>query len=124
MDTTRYVERWVWVGVFFLAMTLVSPSAVLVGLALWLWLRRKLPARWRWVVVGGLLLVSWAGLVLLWGLLAGQLLALRQAVLGQASLSVLGLQVLPIWGEGTLLGPTIAGLLPFFLPGKPGWLVP
>lgn len=53
MDTTIYLERWVW-----------------VGLALWLWLHWKPQARLRWVLAGVLLLFSWAGLVLLWGTLA------------------------------------------------------
>jgi hypothetical protein len=54
---------------------------VLLGLALWLWVQWKPRARLRWTVAGVLLLLSWAGLVVLWGTLVGQLLALRQAVL-------------------------------------------
>jgi len=52
MDNTHYVERWAWVGFTLLVFALLSPSAVVVGLALWLWLHWKPQARWRWMVAG------------------------------------------------------------------------
>ena len=58
MDFTQYVERWAWVGLTLLVFALLSPSAVLVGLARWLWLHWKPQARWRWVVAGLLLVGS------------------------------------------------------------------
>lgn len=58
MDHTSYLERWVWVGLTLLVFTLLSPSAGLVGLALWLWLHGKPQARLRWVVAGLLVLGS------------------------------------------------------------------
>ena len=48
-----------------LVLVLLSPSTVLVGLALWLWLHWKPRGWWHWVVSGAFLLDSWAGLVLL-----------------------------------------------------------
>ncbi len=119
MDSTSYMERWVWLGLALLVFALLSPSAVLVGLALWLWLHWKRQARWRWVVAGVLLLGSWVGLVLLWGLLAGQFVALREAITGQIGIGAILTRALPVWGEGTLLGPTIAGLVQLFRPHKP-----
>lgn len=119
MDFTQYLERWAWIGLTLVAFALVSPSAVLVGLALWLWLHWKPQARRRWVLAGLLLLGSWAGLVLLWGTLAGQIVALREAITGSTGVGTLLARALPVWGEGTLLGPTIAGLMQLFRPYKP-----
>ena len=116
MDYPSYLVRWVWLGLLLGLLALLSPAAVLVGLVLWLWLHWKRDARWRWVVAGALLVGSWAGLVLLWGMLAGQLVALREAITGQAGLGTLLTRALPVWGEGTLLGPTIAGLVQLFRP--------
>ena len=95
----------------------LSPSAVLVGLALWLHWQRQ--ARWRWIVAGLLLLGSWAGLVLLWEVLADQLVALREAITSFTGVGTLLMRALLVWGEGTLLGPTIAGLVHLFRPQKP-----
>src|SRR5689334_19813114 len=110
MDHTSYLERWAWVGLTLVVFTFLSPSAVLVGLALWLGLHWKARGWWRWVVASLLLLGSWAGLVLLWDTLAGQLVALREAITGQAGVGIIFTRALPVWGEGTLLGPTIAGV--------------
>lgn len=119
MDSTSYMERWAWLGLALLVFALLSPSAVLVGMALWLWLHWKRQARWRWVVACLLLVGSWAGLVPLWGMLADQLVALREALTGQAGIGTLLTRALPVWGEGTLLGPTIAGLVQLFRPQRP-----
>src|SRR5579871_7050970 len=81
MEPTQYLERWLWLSLFLVALALLSPSGVLLGLALWLWVQWKPRARLRWTVAGVLLVLSWAGLVVLWGTLVEQLLALRQAVL-------------------------------------------
>src|SRR5690348_16755922 len=108
MDQTSYLERWAWVGLTLVVFLFLSPSAVLVGLALWLGLLWKARGWWRWVVAGALLVGSWAGLVLLWDLLAGQLVALREAIIGYTGVDTLLTRALPVWGEGTLLGPTIA----------------
>ena len=118
MDATTYLERWAWVILTLLVFALLSPSAVLVGLALWLWLHWRAQARLRWAVAGLLLVASWAGLVLLWGIVADQFVALREAITGHAGLDTLLTRVLPVWGEGTLLGPTIAGLMQLFRPQK------
>ena len=117
MDT--YLERWTWLGLALVVFALLSPPAVVVGLALWLWLRWKPRARWRWVVAGVLLLASWAGLVLLWDTLAGQLVVLREAITGYTGVNTVLARALPVWGVGTLLGPTIAGLVQLFRPQKP-----
>jgi uncharacterized paraquat-inducible protein A len=119
MDSTSYLERWTWLGLALLVFALLSPPAVVVGLALWLWLHWQRQARWRWVVAGLLLLASWAGLVLFWGALADQLVALREAITGYVGVGALLTRALPVWGEGTLLGPTIAGLVQLFRPQKP-----
>lgn len=116
MDT--YVERWTWLGLALLGFALLSPPAMVVGLALWLWLHWQ-QAWWRWVVAGLLLVVSWAGLVLMWGTLAAQIVALREAITGNTGLGTLLTRALPVWSEGTLLGPTIAGLIQLFRPQKP-----
>ena len=116
MDFTHYLERWSWLGLTLLVFALLSPPAVLVGLVLWLWLHWKRQARWRWVVAGLLLVASWAGLVVLWGTLAVQLVALREALTGSTGMNTLLSHALPVWGEGTLLGPTIAGLVQLFRP--------
>lgn len=118
MDT--YVERWAWLGLALLSFALLSPPAVVVGLALWLWLHWKQQARWRWIVACLLLVASWAGVVLLWDTLAGQLVALREAITGFTGVGTLLTRALPVWGEATLLGPTIAGLVQLFRPQKPG----
>jgi hypothetical protein len=107
------------VGGTLLVFVLMSPSAVLAGLALWLWLHWKPQERLRWVVAGLLLLGSWAGLVLLWGTLTGQLVALREAVTGYTGVGALLTRALPVWGEDTLLGPTIVGVVQLFRPQKP-----
>lgn len=120
MDATTYLERWSWLSLTLLVFTLLSPSAVLVGLALWLWLHWTPRARLRWVVACVLLVASWVGLVLLWSTLAGQLVTLREAITDQAGIGTLLTRALPVWGEGTLLGPTIAGLVQLFRPQKPG----
>jgi hypothetical protein len=120
MDFTSYLERWAWVGLTLLVFALLSPSAVLVGLVLWLWLHWKRQARWRWLIAGLLLLGSWAGLVMEWDTLARQLVALREAITGSAGVGTLVARTLPVWGEGTLLGPTIAGLVQLFRPHQPG----
>ena len=119
MDDTHYLERWAWVGLTLAVFLVLSPSAVLVGQVLWLWLHWKPRGWWQWVVSGVLLLGSWAGLVLLWDTLAGQLVALREAVTGYTGLVTLLTRALPVWGEGTLLGPTVAGLVQLFRPQKP-----
>ena len=119
MDFTSYLERWAWVGFTLLVFALLSPSAVLVGLVLWLWLHWKRQTRWRWVVAGLLLVAGWAGVMLLWDTLANQLVALREAITGYSGMGTLLTRALPIWGEGTLLGPTIAGLVQLFRPQKP-----
>ena len=119
MDATMYLERWSWLSLTLLVFALLSPSAVLVGLALWLWLHWTPRARLRWVVACALLVASWVGLVLLWSTLAGQLVALREAITDQAGVGTLLTRALPVWGEGTLLGPTIAGLVQLFRPQKP-----
>ena len=119
MDTPSYLERWAWVGLTLLVFALLSSPAVLVGLVLWLWLHWKPHARWRWVVMGLLLLVSWVGLVLLWGILAGQFVALREAITGHTGVGTLLTRALPVWGEGTLLGPTVAGIVQLFRPRRP-----
>jgi hypothetical protein len=116
MDRTSYLEHWVWLSLALLVFALLSPSAALVGLALWLWLHWKRQAQWRWFLAGLLLVASWAGLVLLWGTLADQLVALREAITDQAGPGTLLMRALPVWGEGTLLGPTIAGLVQLFRP--------
>jgi hypothetical protein len=116
MDYPSYLERWAWLGLTLLVFALLSPSAVLISLVLWLWLHWKRQARWRWIVAGLLLLASWAGLVLLWDTLAGQLVALREAITGQAGMRAILTRALPMWGEGTLLFPTIAGLVQLFRP--------
>jgi hypothetical protein len=116
MNTPTYLERWVWLGRALAGFMLLSPPAVLVGLGLWLWLHWKPQARRRWVIAGLLLLASWAGLVLLWGMLAGQLVALREAITEYTGAGTLLTRALPVWGEGTLLGPTIAGLVQLFRP--------
>jgi chromate transport protein ChrA len=107
-----------------LVFALLSPPAVLVGLALWLWLHWQQQARWRWIVAGLLLVVCWAVLVLLWDTLASQLVALREAITGYTGVSTLLTRALPVWGEGTLLGPTIAGLVQLFRPQKLNRTVP
>ena len=119
MDATTYLERWSWLSLTLLVFALLSPSAVLVGLALWLWLHWTPKARLRWVVAGVLLVASWVGLVLLWDTLASQLVALREAITGYTGMGTLLTRALPVWGEGTLLGPTIAGIVQFFRPQKP-----
>ena len=119
MDYPSYLERWAWVGLTLLVFALLSPSAVLIGLALWLWLHWKPQARLRWIVAGLLLLGSWAGLVLLWEVLADQLVALRDAITGYTGIGTLVTRTLPVWGEGTLLGPTIAGIVQLFRPQRP-----
>lgn len=116
MDNTSYVERWTWLGLALVVFALLSPPAIVVGLALWLWLHWKRHVRWRWIVAGLLLVASWAGVVLLWDTLAGQLVALREAITGYTGLGALLARALPVWGEGTLLGPTIAGLVQVFRP--------
>ena len=58
MDYTSYLERWAWVGLTLVVFLFLSPSAVLVGLALWIGLLWKARWWWRWVVVGLLLLGS------------------------------------------------------------------
>ena len=118
MDHTSYLERWAWVGLTLVVFALLSPSAVLVGLALWLWLHWKARVWWRWVVAGLLLVGSWAGLVLLWDMLAAHLIALREAITGYTGLDTLLTRALPVWGEGTLLGPTIAGVVQLFRPPR------
>lgn len=118
LDYPSYLERWLWLGLTLLVLALLSPSAVLVGLALWFGLLWKAHGWWRWVVAGVLLLGSWAGLVLLWDLLAGQLVALREAITGYTGIDTLLTRALPVWGEGTLLGPTIAGLMQLFRPPR------
>ena len=65
---------------------------------------------------GVLLVASWAGLVLLWGTLAGQFVALREAITGYTGVGMLLARALPVWGEGMLLGPTVAGLVQWFRP--------
>ena len=78
MDFTSYLERWTWLGLTLFVFALLSPSAVLIGLALWLhW---KPAARLRWIVTGLLLVARWAGLGLLWGTLADQFVALREGI--------------------------------------------
>jgi hypothetical protein len=67
----------------------------LKGLALWLWRHGKPKARLRWVMAGLLLLGSWAGLVLLWGTLAGQLVGRREAITGYAGVETLLTRALP-----------------------------
>lgn len=124
MEPTEYLERWMWLGLALLALVLLSPPAVLLGLVLWLWVRWKHNARLRLAVAGILLLLSWGGLILLWGTLVGQLLALRQVVLGLAGPDVVFARVWPIWVEGILLFPTIAGLIQLFRPTKPGRSIP
>jgi hypothetical protein len=119
MDCTQYLEHWSWLCLTLVVFALLSPSAVLVGLTLRLWLQWKPQARWRWVVAGLLLLASWTGLVLVWDLLAGQLVALREAITAFTRVGTLLTRALPVWGEGTLLGPTIAGLEQLFRPRKP-----
>ena len=119
MDFTHYLERWAWVGLTLAVFALLSPSAVLVGLALWLWLHWKPRARLRWVMAGVLLLGSGAGLVLLWDTLAGQLVALREAITSFTGVGALLTRALPVWGAGTLLFPTIAGLVQLFRPQQP-----
>ena len=106
MDHTSYLERWAWVGLTLVVFALQSPSAVLVGLALWLWLHWKPRGWWRWVVAGLLLLDSWAGLVLLWDTRAAQIIALREAITQYTEVPSLLIRALPVWSEGTLLGPT------------------
>ncbi|HLW02740.1 MAG TPA: hypothetical protein VKT82_29060 [Ktedonobacterales bacterium] len=118
MEPTQYLERWLWLSLFLVALALLSPSGVLLGLALWLWVQWKPRARLRWTVAGVLLVLSWAGLVVLWGTLVEQLLALRQAVLAFDGPDVLFARAWPIWVEGTLLFPTIAGLVHLFRPTK------
>ena len=118
MDYPSYLERWLWLGLTLLVLALLSPSAVLVGLALWLWLHWKPRGWWHWVVSGVLLLGSWAGLVLLWDTLAGQLVALREAITGYTGIGALLTRALPVWSEGTLLGPTIAGVVQLFRPPR------
>ena len=118
MDSTSYLERWAWVSLTLVVFTVLSPLAVLVGLALWLWLHWKPRGWWRWVVVGVLLLGSWAGLVLLWDTLAGQFVALREAITGYTGVGALLTRALPVWGEGALLGPTIAGVVHLFRPPR------
>ena len=118
MDYTSYLVHWIWLGVLLVLLALLSPAAVLVGLVLWLSLHWKAQAQWRWAVAGMLLFLSWAGLVLLWDTLAGQLVALREAITGQAGIETLLTRVLPVWSEGTLLGPTIAGLVQLFRPPR------
>lgn len=118
MDYPSYLVRWVWLGLTLLILALLSPSAVLVGLVLWLWLHWKPRARLRWEIAGLLLLGSWAGLVLLWDTLAGQLVALREAITGSTGVGTLLMRALPVWGEGTLLGPTIAGVVQLFRPPR------
>ena len=56
---------------------------------------------WRGVV-SGVLLGSWAGLVVLWVKLAGQLVALREGITKQAGMGALLTRALPVWGKGTL----------------------
>ena len=125
MDT--YLERWTWLGLALVGFALLSPSAVVVGLALWLWLHWQRHARWRWVIDGMLLVASWAEVVLLWDTLAGQLVALREAITGSTGLGTLLMRALPVWGEGALLGPTIADVVQPFRPLRlvkyqPAWL--
>ena len=118
MDYPSYLERWLWLGLTLLVLAFLSPSAVLVGVALWFGLLWKAHGWWRWVVAGMLLLGSWAGLVLMWDTLAGQLVALREAITGYTGLDTLLTRALPVWGEGTLLGPTIARLVQLFRPPR------
>ena len=49
-------------------------------------------------------------------MLAGQLVTLREAITGQTGMGTILTRALPVWGEGTLLGPTIAGLVQLFRP--------
>lgn len=114
-----YVERWTWLGLALVGFALLSPPAVVVGLALWLWLHWQRHARWRWIVAGLLFVASWAGVVLLWSTLAAQIVALREAITEYTGMGTLLTRALPVWGEGTLLGPTIAGIVQFFRPQKP-----
>ena len=58
MDYPSYLERWAWVGLTLVVFLFLSPSAVLVGLVLWLWLHWKPRGWWQWVVSGVLLLSS------------------------------------------------------------------
>ena len=118
LDYPSYLERWAWLGLTLLVLAFLSPSAVLVGLALWFGLLWKAHGWWRWVVAGLVLLGSWAGLVLLWGMLAAQLVALREAITGYTGIDTLLTRALPVWGEGTLLGPTIAGVVQLFRPPR------
>jgi len=46
------------------------------------------------------------------------LVALREAITGQAGMGTILTRVLPVWGEDTLLFPTIAGLVHLFRPPK------
>jgi hypothetical protein len=89
MEPTQYLERWLWLSLFLAALALLSPSGVLLGLALWFWVQREPHARFHWTIAGVLLILSWGGLVLLWNLLMEHLLALRQAVLALAGPDVL-----------------------------------
>ena len=83
----------------------------MINRALGLWL--------CWVAAGLLLLLSWVGLVLLWGTRAGQLVALREAITGHTEVGALLTRALSVWGAGTLLGPSNAGLVHLFRPHKP-----
>ena len=116
MDCTQYLEHW------------DSRGPDLVGVRAPLTLSRagragavplaalKRHVRWRWVVAGLHLVASWAGLGLLWSTLAAQIVALREAITGFTGAGTLLMRALPVWGEGTLLGPTIAGLVQLFRP--------
>lgn len=70
------------------------------------------------MIAGLLLVASWAGLVLLWDTLAAQLVALREAIIGYTGMDTLLTRALPVCGEGTLLGPTIAGIVQLFRPPR------
>lgn len=119
MDFTSYLERWAWVGLTLLVFALLSPSAMLVGLAMWMWLHWKRQERGAGSSRALLLLGSWAGLVLLWGTLAAQIVALRDAITRDTEEGTLLARTLLAWGEGTLLGPTIAGIVQLFRPQRP-----
>lgn len=52
-------------------------------------------------------------------MLAVQFVALREAITGYTGVGTLLTRALPVWGEGTLLGPTIAGVVQLFRPPQP-----